>query len=263
MAMKGQPRVRLVHWKPAEMAERRERLELAGFGVESEMLESGPALLRALREDPPAAVVIDLGRLPSQGRDVGVALRMAEATRRVPVVFVDGTAAKVETVRKTLPDAVYATWKDIASALTAALAAPPTDPVIPASDLAGYSGTPLAKKLMIKEGATVALVGAPEGFETTLGELPPDVALRRDRWGRPDTAIWFVLSRAELERGVARMGELAPRGLWIAWPKKTSGVETDVGEAAVRATGLASGLVDHKICAIDATWSGLRFIRRS
>jgi len=133
----------------------------------------------------------------------------------------------------------------------------------PASNLAGYSGTPLPKKLMIKEGATVALVGAPEDFEATLGELPPGVVLRRNRRGKPDTAIWFVRSLADLKREIGRMGRLAPRGLWIAWPKKASGVETDVGEAAVRSTGLAAGLVDHKICAIDATWSGLRFVERS
>lgn len=257
------PEIRLIHWKEIEVPPRRKRLEAAGYTVVGELPASGPELFRQLREAPPAAIVIDLGRLPSHGRDVGVAVRTSKATRHVPLVFVDGPEAKVVKVRELLPDATFTTWDEIADALAAALADPPAEPVVPSSNLAGYSGTPLPKKLMIKEGSTVALVGAPEDFESTLGELPPAVVLRRNRRGKPDTAIWFVRSLAELEREIERMGKLAPRGLWIAWPKKASGVQTDVGEAAVRATGLAAGLVDHKICAIDATWSGLRFVERS
>jgi hypothetical protein len=128
---------------------------------------------------------------------------------------------------------------------------------------AGYSGTPLPKKLGIKSGMVVGLVGAPETFDETLGELPADVVLRWSARGRPDLVIWFPSTRRELERRVDRLGEIASGGgLWIAWPKQASGVKTDLSEQAVRATGLGAGLVDYKICAIDATYSGLKFARR-
>jgi hypothetical protein len=128
----------------------------------------------------------------------------------------------------------------------------------------GYSGTPLPKKLGIKEGARVALAAAPRGFERTLGSLPAGVQLRRQVRGRFDRVIWFVKRRAELERGLERMERALgdKGGLWIAWPKKASGVRTDLTQSDVRRIGLAAGLVDYKICAIDATWSGLCFSRR-
>jgi hypothetical protein len=130
--------------------------------------------------------------------------------------------------------------------------------------MAGYSGTPLPKKLGIKDGHHVALVGAPADFE--LGDMPPDVELRSDLRGRSsfDEILCFARNRAELER---RFGALAARltqagGLWIAWPKKSSGVATDLSDGAVREVGLAGGLVDNKTCAVDEVWSGLRFVTR-
>jgi hypothetical protein len=123
---------------------------------------------------------------------------------------------------------------------------------------AGYSGTPLAKKLGVHEGATVALVGAPAGF--TIPGLPPGATLRRSARGRSEVTIWFVYSAAELATHIAKMAERANQNcLWICWPKRASGVRTDVTEHAVRAAGIANGLVDFKIAAIDETWSGLRF----
>jgi hypothetical protein len=128
---------------------------------------------------------------------------------------------------------------------------------------AGYSGTPLPKKLGIKPGATVALVGAPEGFERTLGPLPESVHLRRTARGACEVALWFVGTKAEYAKGLhawARRDDW--RALWICWPKKASGVVTDLAEGAVREWALAAGLVDYKICAVDATWSGLCFAHR-
>ena len=123
---------------------------------------------------------------------------------------------------------------------------------------AGYSGTPLAKKLGVREGSTVALVGAAATF--TIPDLPPGVSLWRSGRRQSDVTLWFVKSAAEL---ASRIGEMATRAqgsaLWICWPKRASGVPTDVTEHAVRAAGLANGLVDFKIGAIDETWSGLRF----
>ncbi len=126
---------------------------------------------------------------------------------------------------------------------------------------AGYSGTPLPKKLGIKPGATVLLVGAPRGWEPTLGELPDDVVVRRGPIAKADTILWFAGSTKELRAGVKMAARAFEGGLWIAWPKKASGVATDLTEDVVRTTAIAAGLVDFKVCAIDATWSGLRFAR--
>lgn len=128
---------------------------------------------------------------------------------------------------------------------------------------AGYSGTPLPKKLGIRPGDVVRLIDAPEDFERILVPLPDGVTLRRGLRGRADMTLCFLRSRLELHRRIGRMAEEAQSGgLWLAWPKKSSGVVTDIAENDVRNAGLRAGLVDFKICAIDGTWSGLRFAPR-
>jgi len=208
-------------------------------------------------------VVIDLSRSPSQGRDLAVNMRMYKATRHVPLVLVGGGQKTVARLQELLPDAVYTTWDVIGDALAGAIARPPADPVVPDSVFAAYAGTPLPKKLGIKADSVVALVGAPEGFEATLGELPQGAVVRRGASGEADVTLWFTTSREELEREIMRMCAFAAGGgLWIIWPKKASGVESDLSQTVVREVGLASGLVDFKVCAVDATWSGLRFTQR-
>ena len=129
---------------------------------------------------------------------------------------------------------------------------------------AGYSGTPLVSKLGIKPGTTIGLIGAPDDFDGTLGELPDGVKVRRRLQGRLDVIVAFYVERSALERRLpALRGALQPAGgLWLAWPKRASGVATDVSETVVRELGLAAGLVDNKVCAIDAVWSGLRLVYR-
>jgi hypothetical protein len=132
--------------------------------------------------------------------------------------------------------------------------------------MAGYSGRPLRQKLGIKSGAAVALLDAPRGLARALGTLPEGVRLQRGLGGtRPlDILVVFVLRRASLERRLASLRRrMAPAaGLWVAWPKKASGVATDMSENAVRDVALPTGLVDNKVCAIDDTWSGLRLVIR-
>lgn len=131
-----------------------------------------------------------------------------------------------------------------------------------AARAAGYSGTPLPRKLGIRPGSRVLVLGAPEGFD--LGP-PPDVDVHRRR-GRPpyDVVLAFAPDLRALRRRLdpARAVLATAGGLWVAWPKRTSGVDTDLDENIVRDVGLAAGLVDNKVCAIDATWSGLRFVVR-
>jgi len=130
---------------------------------------------------------------------------------------------------------------------------------------AGYSGTPLPRKLGIKPGHRVALLGAPDGFEGgTLGELPDGVEVKRRAGGKADVIVSFHTSRAELERRLPALRALMEpaAGLWIAWPKRASKVPTDITEDVLREIALPTGLVDNKVCAIDATWSGLRLVIR-
>jgi hypothetical protein len=129
---------------------------------------------------------------------------------------------------------------------------------------AGYSGTPLAKKLGIKEGHSVALLGAPDGFEATLEPVPAGVTFRRRAQGTNDVIVAFHEWRSDLEgrlQTVLRAMDV-DGGLWVAWPKKASKVPTDITEDTVREVCLPLGLVDNKVCAIDEVWSGLRVVWR-
>ena len=130
--------------------------------------------------------------------------------------------------------------------------------------MAGYSGTPLHRKLGIKEGHRVAFPAAPAEFQVLLGELPDGVTVKARAAGPLDVIVFFTTRRAELERRLPALRRAMDpaAGLWIAWPKRSSGVETDMTEDVVRELGLANRLVDNKVCAIDETWSGLRLVIR-
>jgi len=208
-------------------------------------------------------VVIDLARLPSHGRALGVWLRQQKATRDLPLVFIAGDPEKTARVKALLPDAVYCNWRGIRGALHKACAGKKAAPARPGI-MAAYSGTPLPRKLGIRPGAKVALLAAPAGFEKLLSPLPPGVSVRRAARGRIDVALLFARSRGELDRRFGSAARAIDRGgrLWIAWPKKASGVVSDLTQAAVRAFGLERGMVDFKIAALDATWSGLCFVPR-
>jgi len=132
------------------------------------------------------------------------------------------------------------------------------------TNMAGYSGTPLAKKLGIKEGSRIALINAPKNFESTLEQLPDGVEFVSRPAKTLDIILLFVLTERALARDFAKLaGRLTATGMiWIAWPKKSSGVSTDLSFERVQRIGLDSGLVDVKICAIDETWSGLKFVYR-
>ena len=259
---KARKTVRLAAWNEAEGKSRVGELERSGRIVVFDALDAGK-LLRTIKEDLPGAVVIDLSRSPAQGRDLGVALRVQASTRHVPLVFAGGSPEKVAGVQKVLPDAEFTAWDEVESAIERVLKSPPANPVVPESMLAGYSGTPLPKKLGIKATSRVLLVGGPPDFRETLGSLPAGAKVV-NRYGKSvDLTLWFVQSRKELDRDmdkwVSRVGQ---GGIWILWPKKSSGIVSDLKQDLVRQTGLRAGLVDYKIAAVDQTWSGLKFAVR-
>ena len=131
------------------------------------------------------------------------------------------------------------------------------------SSTAGYSNTPLVKKLGIKPNSILTLLNAPADFMDTLGELPDNVTIKTTARGKRDLTIWFPRNASELSRKIEKLADaVLAGGIWIAWPKKASGVKTDLSDGLVRNTGLANGIVDYKVCAIDETYSGLKFATR-
>jgi len=255
-------RITLIHWNASEAESRARGLRSAGYEAES-LAPQGAVALRNLRGNPPDAFLIDLSRLPSQGRAVATFLRQQKETRRVPIVFVDGAPEKVARIRETLPDAVYTEWERVLDSLRSAISNPPAQPLVPGT-MDAYSASPLPTKLGIRAGATVLIAGAPRDFERTLQPTPAGVRLIR-RARRAGVILLFVKSFEELERRFPVCAKALEErgGIWIVWPKKASGVITDLTQLSVRKFGLDSGFVDYKICAIDETWSGLLFARRT
>ena len=130
--------------------------------------------------------------------------------------------------------------------------------------MAGYSGTPLAKKIGIKEGTRIALINAPKDFQFEPKELPDNVEFLKSSAKALDIILFFVITERALAKDFSKLAaRLTTNGMiWIAWPKKSSGVATDLSFDRVQKIGLAAGLVDVKICAVDDTWSGLKFVYR-
>jgi hypothetical protein len=131
-----------------------------------------------------------------------------------------------------------------------------------AKTAAGYSGTPLVKKLGIKPGSSLVLLREPEGFRKLLVDLPGNVRVTTRAGEAPDLTIWFVTRRGEMEAAMPERARAVGQGLWVAWPKKSSGVKSDLTEDHIRNAGLAYGIVDYKVCAINEIWSGLKFAKR-
>ncbi len=251
----------LVHWHEAEAKERAAGLRRAGHAVRVGCTPDG-APGRELAKCRFDAVVIDLGRLPSHGRHLATWLREHKATRFLPIVFIEGDPEKTARVKRDFPECAHTTWGRIRGALRKAIAHPPktVNPV----KRPDYSGTPLPQKLGVREESVLVLLGAPAGFKSALGQLPRGVAVRTQARGACDVIVLFSKSRSDLRKRFAPAHRALADGggLWIAWPKRASGVATDLTEPVVQKIGLEAGLVDNKVCAIDATWSGLRFIRR-
>ncbi len=252
----------LLHWDVEKAESLSEILQSFGYQVASGPIDNKS--MRQLRDDPPDIMVIDLSRKPSVGRDVAIGFRSYKNTRNMPIVFVEGEPDKVLKTQSILPDAVYTEWDQIQKALKQAIESPPAAPVVPESTMAAYSGTPLPKKLGIKPDSVVTLLNEPDGFKDMLApQLPNGAKLQSSKNSPGDVTLWFLNSMADLEDQIAAISkQYGEQKLWIAWPKKSSGVKTDITQTLIRNTGLAAGLVDYKICSIDNTWSGLLFTRR-
>jgi hypothetical protein len=254
-------RILLVHWNESEAQERAFAIAKHGHKVTT-LCKSEKENLVAICGSPPELFVIDLSRLPSQGGELAGYFRRIKSTRQVPILFVDGGAECVPRVRNLIPDADFAKSDDIKNAIKRAIRKPPSKPIVPGT-MAGYSGTPLPKKLGVREKSLFVLVNAPARFERKLEPLPAGAELVDDA-GRANVAVLFVTALAELARDFRPLAKALPEkiALWLAWPKKTSGVKTDLTENVIREFGLDAGWVDYKVCAMDEIWSGLCFARK-
>ena len=252
------PLVRLVHMNEDEGVAREKQLERLGFEVLFEYSPGGSmTAIRAGGE--PDAVVIDMSRLPSQGREIGRVIRTTRSTRHWPLVFVDGED-KIAQTKALLPDATYTTWGRIKSALTTALSRPLSAPIVPKDTM---SAKPAVEKLGVKPGFTVVLLRSPKGFADTLKPLPKKVTFTAKPDAGADLFLCFARTAREMHAQFLSLKATADRQtLWMIWPKKASGIKSDLDGNVVREGGLAAGWVDYKVCAVDDTWSGLAFKRR-
>jgi hypothetical protein len=206
-----------------------------------------------VEEKPFEAVIINLNRRPSRGRDIATNLRGAKSTRHVPIVFVDGDPEKVATIRQLLPDAVYTSWPKLPAILKKLK--PAVDPVVPPQMMERYTSRTTAQKLGIKEKSTVTVVNPPRDYFRILGELPGGVEISED----PDQLSLVTVCFAHDPESLPDILDLGRKiagktKFWICWRKGT--------QIEIREPAIALGLVDYKICSLDPTWSGLIFARK-
>jgi CheY-like chemotaxis protein len=190
-------RVYLIHRKEEERRERIKQLNAVGYEVVSD-LPSGPSFAKQVEEQTPDVILIDLSRLPSQGRDLGVTMRSRKGTRSIPILFLEGTTEKVEPIRKLLPDAVYTTWNDVLPEIKTALDSKGKEFTAHHSVFAAYAGKPLAEKLGIKPGFRVSLNHAPEEIAQEIGALRSGTLLVMTYDPKADLYLWFLRSEEEL-----------------------------------------------------------------
>lgn len=253
-------RVRVIHWKAEEAAALLNSLRTAGYQVDYEE-RPDYHIAQAIRAESPAAVVIDLSRLPSHGREVATYLRGSKSTRHVPIVFVDGVAEKVEAIRAKLPDAVYTTGARVAQALRKAIAKAPANPVTPPQMMERYRGRTAAEKLGIKPGDKVALFDPPRDYPAVIGALPEGASLLEQPRDRCGVTLWFVRDAAGYQEALPRIRSRAADGkLWILWRKGAG--RSGISSQMIRELAIAVGLVDYKVCSVNPAWSGLLFARK-
>jgi CheY-like chemotaxis protein len=249
-------RLRFLHWKPVEAAPKIQLLRKAGHEV---LYEEKPTPA-SIKLGDPQALLIDLSRMPSHGREIAVHHRGRKSTRHIPIVFVDGDSEKVAQIRKLIPDAFYATWDSILSVIPQALSRAPAEPVVPPQMMTRYGDRTVAQKLGIKAGSAVTVIDPPRNYAGLLGELPEGVQFNENERGPGAITLWFVRDAAGYQQSILKRRSLARKSkLWIVWPKGEAGKRAGITQNVVRETALAVALVDYKICAINDAWSAIVF----
>jgi hypothetical protein len=170
----------------------------------------------------------------------------------------------VARVRTELPDATFTDWSKAIATIKKALKNPPAAVVQPTPFMRQWVGSPLVKKLDLKPGTKAALIGAEDGFVELLGDLPEGVELETRITQKTKLVLWFVRASHEIAAAFDLACARMPEGcsIWIIFPKKAGRYRVDFNQNDIRLTGLEAGVVDYKICAVDADWSGMKFTRR-
>ena len=252
--------IHLIHWQKNESEIFSSFLRDLGYEVDCSLPENAQ-FFKSLRASPPDLMVIDLSRLPSQGRDFAINLRSQKSSQNIPVLFVGGDPEKTTRIQQIIPDAIYTSWDKISDAIYQALKKPPATQK-QASVFAAYSKTPLLKKLTIQQNMQICLIHAPREFIPLLGELPENLHFHDEIEKPCQLFIWFVLHEIELFEllpAITKKCMQSGARVWICWQKVSKASNGGITQNLVREKGLASGLVDYKICSIDANWSGLLF----
>jgi CheY-like chemotaxis protein len=257
------PRIRVVHWKAAEAGLLLDACRNAGFEVDYTERDGG-AICRSVRKDMPAAVVIDLSRAPSHGREVAIWIRSTKTTRTIPIIFVAGTEDKVATVRAILPDACYCeignigrTLKQKARATDTHEACSRRDLVAPAPMMDRAAWKSAAQKLGLEAKSVVTVVEPPRDFPGLLGDIPASVEFQEEQ---APLTLWFIHEMDQLLSSLRTMrAAAAATKLWVLWRK---GSANGVTQNSLRETAREFGLVDYKICSVDKRWSAMLFTRK-
>ncbi|NYF50392.1 hypothetical protein [Tunturiibacter gelidoferens] len=239
--------VKLLSWHE-DITTKAASLKRRGLKIDAAPLIRNSGVVGELAHLNPAALVLDLDKLPSRSREVALALRSSKSAHHIPILFAGGLPEKTERIRAENPEASYASWSEAPRALAALLRHPPAPPAIaPPRD---FSTTPLPKKFGVNSSMEVALIAAPDGFEELLGDLPEETIL---------------LSLADLTSTLDLLTLRLPRqaSVWIVHPKRTGKHYVDFNQNHVRDESLAAGLVDYKVCSIDNDWYALKFAWRS
>jgi hypothetical protein len=244
-------RIRLVHWKEEEAADKAAILRAAGH----EVVSGGE--YRDWKSEPVDAYVIDLSRLPSHGREVAASLRASKATRAIPILFADGAPEKVEATRAVLPDAVYTSWPEVVAEVQNLRRL--ENPVVPTRMMDRYAGRTTAQKLGIKENSSVTVVNPPRDYIRVLGDLPASVEVYEDSAMLSPVTVCFVPAPEMLADALTfGRGIAAKTKFWVCWKKGKKALLTEDG---IRGGAIALGLVDYKVCSLDPTWSGVALAR--
>jgi CheY-like chemotaxis protein len=256
-------KLRLICWNAELAKDHAKVLKAAGFAADSSPMQ-GSGIVGQMREFSPDAVVIDLDRLPSQGREMAIMLRGSKSTRHIPIVFAGGQPEKVARIRAESPDAVYASWNAIEEAIVLAITTPPQNPVRATPHMQRWNDSNLVRKLGVAPKMQISIIGAPDGFEEILGDLPEGVSTSTRLGKQAKLVLYFVRTSDDLNKALEHLAGQLPQGssVWIIHPKLSPRAKRDFNQNDVRDRALPLGLVDYKVCSVSEEWSGLKFAWR-
>jgi len=267
--------IRLLSWDE-EIAAKAASLEAKGIVVDAAPLARTSGVVGEMARLDPAILVFDLDRLSSNSREIALMLRASKSARHIPILLAgnepaqDGLPDKYARLKSELPDLPYATWPNAKEAMLKLLNEPRIAPhIVPkprvyTASLAQKLGILPGKERTATKARRIALIGEPEGFVELLGDLPETVRFTSKLSPAVHLALYFIRSLADLAATLDLLTTRLPltASVWIVYPKRASRVYRDFNENDVREGGLSAGLVDYKICSIDADWSAMKFAHR-